>query len=143
MDAPQLPLTGFSGPVEDRLAIRELVDAYGDAVARRDADAWIRTWAPQGRWLIRGAVLAGHAELRRTWLAAMAAHRFVSFQAQPGAIAVQGSAARMRVHTTEWLVPLEGPARLQHGCYEDQLVREAGRWQFAERSFTVLSTQPF
>ena len=38
---------------------------------------------------------------------------------------------------------LEGPARLQHGCYEDQLVREAGRWQFAERSFTVLSTQPF
>ena len=61
----------------------------------------------------------------------------------PGAIAVQGSAARMRVHTTEWLVPLEGPARLQHGCYEDQLVREAGRWQFAERSFTVLSTQPF
>jgi len=31
----------FTGPTDDRLAIHELVASYGDAVTRRDADAWI------------------------------------------------------------------------------------------------------
>jgi len=35
----------FTGPFEDRLAIRELVDSYGDAVARNDAQAWGANWA--------------------------------------------------------------------------------------------------
>jgi len=127
----------FSGPTEDRLAIRELVDSYGDAVCRRDADAWTATWAPQGRWLIRGDCIVGHAALRTRWLAAMAAYRFAAFSGYPGAIAVDGDAARLRVQTTEWLVPVEGSARLQHGNYEDLLVRLDGRWLFTQRSFTV------
>ncbi len=32
------------GPMEDRLAIRELVDSYNDAVMRFDADAWSANW---------------------------------------------------------------------------------------------------
>ena len=135
--------TGFTGPAEDRLAIRELVDAYGDAVCRRDADAWVATWAPQGCWLIRGARICGHAELRSTWVAAMAAYRFVAFSGAPGAIAVEGDAARLRVHTTEWLVPVDGPARLQHGSYDDLLQRIDGRWVFAKRSFSVLQSHSF
>ena len=34
----------FKGSVEDRLAIRERVDAYCDAVFRRNADDWIACW---------------------------------------------------------------------------------------------------
>lgn len=30
----------FTGPFEDRLAIRELIESYGDAVTQRDVDAW-------------------------------------------------------------------------------------------------------
>jgi len=30
----------FTGPMEDRLAIRELHDSYGDAVFRADGDEW-------------------------------------------------------------------------------------------------------
>jgi uncharacterized protein (TIGR02246 family) len=133
----------FEGPAEDRLAIRELLDAYGDAVCRHDADAWVATWAPQGRWLIRGATITGHEALRTTWVRAMAAYRFVSFAANPGAMVVAGDTAQLRVQTTEWLVPGDGPARLQHGTYEDLLVRLSGRWLFAQRSFTVLHAHTF
>jgi SnoaL-like protein len=40
----------FAGPFEDRLAIRELLDAYSDAVCSFDADAWGATWAEGGVW---------------------------------------------------------------------------------------------
>jgi hypothetical protein len=73
----------------------------------------------------------------------MAAYRFVSFAANPGAMVVAGDTAQLRVQTTEWLVPVDGPARLQHGTYEDLLVRLSGRWLFAQRSFTVLHAHTF
>jgi ketosteroid isomerase-like protein len=143
MTAPAPAHGAFTGPAQDRLAIRELVDAYADAVCRRDADAWIRTWAPQGRWLIRGVSIVGHDALRSTWLGAMAAYRSVSFSAYPGAIHAEGDTARLRVQTTEWLVPLDGRPRLQHGTYEDELVRVDGCWLFAQRSFTVQQAHEF
>ena len=133
----------WSGTTEDRLAIRELVDTYSDAVCRRDADAWVATWAPDGVWVLRGRVIMGHAALREAWLAAMSAYRFVSFSAYPGAIEVEGDVARLRLQTTEWLTPVDGRPRRQHGCYEDQLARLAGRWHFAQRSFSVLDVQEF
>ena len=34
----------FNGPVEDKLAIHELVMVYGDAVTRKDSDDWGSTW---------------------------------------------------------------------------------------------------
>ena len=40
----------FTGPFEDRLAIHELVASYGDAVTRRDADAWIANWSEDCVW---------------------------------------------------------------------------------------------
>ena len=40
----------FTGPAEDRLAIRELVDSYGDAVYRHDAQAWGANWAEDAVW---------------------------------------------------------------------------------------------
>ena len=127
----------FDGPADDRLAIRELVDAYGDAVCRRDADAWVATWAPDGVWLIRGKTITGHAGLRAAWLSAMAAYQFVSFAGRPGAMQVDGDTATLRVQTSEWLVPVAGLPRVQLGTYEDRLVKVRGDWLFAQRSFTV------
>ena len=43
-----------TGPTEDRLAIRELVESYNDAVMRFDADAWGSNWAPDGVWSLPG-----------------------------------------------------------------------------------------
>lgn len=35
----------FTGPFEDRLALRELLETYADAVTQRDADTWGAIWA--------------------------------------------------------------------------------------------------
>ena len=129
------------GPSEDRLAIRELIDAYGDAVCRRAADDWVATWAPDGVWLIRGREIRGHAALRSAWTQAMEAFRFVSFSGYPGAIEVHGDTVRARVQTTEWLSPVDGRPRRQHGSYADDLAKIEGHWRFARRSFSVNELQ--
>ena len=129
------------GPPEDRLAIRELLDAYGDAVCRHDADAWIANWAPDGLWSIRGNEVRGREAIRAYWVQAMAAYRFISFFSYPGELQVEGESARVRVQTTEWLTPVAGRARRQHGTYEDRLVKTEGRWLFAHRSFSVNEMQ--
>lgn len=40
----------FSGPLEDRVAIRELIDAYADATMLRDEEAWAALWAEDACW---------------------------------------------------------------------------------------------
>ena len=44
----------YSGPFEDRLQIRELIETYNDAVFRHDVGAWENTWAEEAEWHIFG-----------------------------------------------------------------------------------------
>ncbi|MDO8251369.1 MAG: nuclear transport factor 2 family protein [Rhodoferax sp.] len=136
------PMPGIIA-TEDRLAIRELMDAYGDAVCRRNAEDWVATWAPDGHWSIRGQEIAGRAALRTVWCQAMTAYKFVSFTSYPGALWAEGDTVHARVQTTEWLTPVQGRVRRQHGTYDDRLVKLAGRWYFAHRRFSVNEMQEF
>lgn len=125
----------FAGPERDRLMIRELIDSYGDAVARRDADAWGACWAEEAVWRFAGREVSGRDAIVSTWHGAMAQYAAIAFMAFPGAIEVEGDSATLRTHTFEHLVPVDGPVRVQAGIYEDRLVRRGGRWLFAQRSF--------
>ena len=40
----------FTGPVEDRLAIRELYGTYGDSSWRGDREQWVSCFTEDGRW---------------------------------------------------------------------------------------------
>ena len=40
----------FSGPIKDRLELRELLDAYADAVCQNNPDDWGLCWAKDGVW---------------------------------------------------------------------------------------------
>ena len=40
----------FSGPLKDRLELRELLDAYADAVCQNNPDDWGLCWAKDGVW---------------------------------------------------------------------------------------------
>ena len=48
-----------SGPLEDRLAIRELVDSYNDAVMRFDGEAWAANWRDDATWCLGGNDVTG------------------------------------------------------------------------------------
>lgn len=126
----------FNGPDADRLMIRELIDSYGDAVARRDGDAWSACWDTDAVWRIGGREICGRSAILSTWIGAMASYSDLVFLAFPGAITVEGDQASVRTHTYEHLIPVNGESRIQAGVYEDRVVRRDGRWYFLNRSFT-------
>jgi len=83
-----------SGPVEDRLAIRELVDSYNDAVMRTDGEAWAANWTDDATWVLPGAgEITGKDNFFPMWQQAMAGFSFVGFFASAGPIVVDGDTA--------------------------------------------------
>ncbi len=122
----------------DRLSIRELIEAYADAVFRRDAEAWIDCWADDATWDLMGHSVAGRDAILATWKGAMSAFETTAFFAQPGRIAVEGDLAAARVWTQEVLVTKAGDTRRVVGAYDDSLVRRDGRWLFARRAFRIV-----
>ena len=126
----------FTGPEEDRLALRELIDRYSDAVIRQDAAAWEATWAEDAVWGFRGGQVAGRDQILSTWLKAMAGFDSVWFMAAPGSIVVTGDSAELVTHTLEHLVASGASPKLQSGLYRDQARRTAVGWCFTRRVFT-------
>ncbi len=132
------------GAAEDRLAIRERIEAYSDAVFRHDADAWIANWAEDGVWRLPalGIDLTGRPAIRAAWEQAMSAFSLAGFFAAPGLIEVDGDTATARSYTQEILVAKDGGAvRRIVGAYDDALVKRDGQWLFARRAYNVLHDQ--
>ena len=94
----------FSGPLDERQLISELIADYCDAVNRRDAVAWGATWDEDGvsdlPFLgIDG--MRGRANIVSTWKQAMALFSFAHMMAQAGRIEVDGDRALVRCYTSE------------------------------------------
>ena len=131
-----------SGPMEDRLAIRELVESYNDAVMRFDADAWGANWAEDGIWsLPGGAEIAGKSTIVTTWKGAMSGFSFVGFYASAGPIIVDGNSAHGSWYQQEFLHGKDGTKRNITGQYEDDYVKVGGRWLFKKRVYKVLNAE--
>jgi len=128
----------FERPSEDRVAIRELLDAYSDAVSRSDADDWAATWAEDAVWSLPDypeiGEVRGKTAIVETWKAAMAQHPGVVFVSVIAAILVDGDRASVRSWTPE-VYDRNGLTRLGRGCYEDICVKQDGKWLFESRCF--------
>jgi len=128
----------YEGPIEDRLAIRERIEAYADAVFRRDADAWIANWHEDAVWRLPGLEVSGRAPIKAAWIHAMDAFTLAAFFATPGAIVVRGETATARVYTQEILVDAGGAVRRIVGAYDDELAKSSGAWLFRRRAYQIL-----
>jgi ketosteroid isomerase-like protein len=128
----------FTGPVEDRELIRELLAAYADAVTRQDLDGYLTCWHEAGRRSGPGGDCTGTAELRAQWQGVFGAVTQMAFFAQAGAIEIDGDVAAVRSHCLEVIRLADGNTRQVVGEYTDSVVRVDGRWVFAERAYTVL-----
>lgn len=135
------PPAAFEGPLEDRIAIRERIEAYSDAVFRHDADAWIACWAEDGVWKLPGIDVTGRPQIKAAWQGAMAAFEMAGFFAVPGSIRISGDRAKARVYTQEILLLKAGGMRRIVGAYDDDLVKQDGVWRFASRAYKVLHDQ--
>jgi ketosteroid isomerase-like protein len=132
----------FTGPLEDRIAIRELHETYGLGVLNADPGSWGATWAPDARWDLMGHVVEGREAIVGFWTTAMAQFAAVSFVSIPAAIEVAGDRATGITQTHEVLRQADGATRVVGGAYEDRFVRLGGGWRYAERRFRIVAQHP-
>jgi uncharacterized protein (TIGR02246 family) len=134
----------FEGPMEDRIAIRELLDAYADAVSRCDASDWSDLWTEDSVWSLpdypQYPDTIGKAAIVDLWVTAMADYPGIMFQAWPGSIKVDGDRAVVRSWTSE-VYDKDGKVHRDRGHYEDICVKVNGRWLFQTRSFQNIHRQ--
>jgi ketosteroid isomerase-like protein len=128
----------FSGPMEDRLAIRELYGAYADSAFRADRDAWLDCWADDCVWSTEFGEVTGKPALDEQWDVIWQTFRSMGFFSEVGSIVVDGSKAKGRAYCREILNLGDGRIRKLVGAYVDDLVRDGGRWRFAKRIYAVM-----
>jgi ketosteroid isomerase-like protein len=130
------------GPVEDRLAIRELVESYNDAVMRFDGEAWKSNWLADASWSLPGAgEIQGLDNFFPIWEQAMSGFSFVGFFASAGPILVKGDYATGTWYQQEYLHGKDGSKRKITGKYSDDYARQEGRWFFKKRIYEILDAE--
>lgn len=134
----------FTGPAEDRLAIRELLETYADAVTRCDSVAWGATWAEDGVWSMPDypefPTQTGREAIVGLWVEAMKHYPGIMFEAWPGSIEIDGDTATVRSYTSEIYDQGEITMR-DRGVYDDTCVKRGGAWQFKSRTFRNIHRQ--
>lgn len=128
----------FTGPVEDRLAIRELYGTYGDASWRGDGEQWLQCFTPDGRWTSHLFDASGHAALRATWDGLWKDWQSVAFLGEIGAMEITGEAAQCRSYAREIVRMQSGMTFKLAGRYDDTLVKSDGIWRFSLRAYTLM-----
>jgi ketosteroid isomerase-like protein len=134
----------FTGPADDRQAIRELLETYADAVTQRDSTAWGATWAEDSTWSMPDypefPTQHGREAIVTLWIEAMKGYPGIMFEAWPGSIEVSGDRADVRSYTSE--VYDQGELTMRdRGVYQDTCVKVDGRWQFQSRTFRNIHRQ--
>jgi uncharacterized protein (TIGR02246 family) len=128
----------FTGPLEDRLAIRELYGTYTDASSRGDREGWLACFTEDGEWNSHLFKVSGRDGLRAQWDALWANFTTTSFLGEVGMIAVTGDSATARAFAREVILLTNGRVYRLAGRYDDELVRVNGEWLFARRNYTPL-----
>jgi hypothetical protein len=132
----------FDGPTDDRLAIHELVAAYGDAVSRNDPDDWGATWAEDAVWELPNipelGTMVGRKTIVENWIEAMKPLPLnVNIQTL-GGLKVEGDTATGRTWASETVVYDADTSTVATGLYDDEFVKIEGRWYFQRRVYTAL-----
>ena len=127
-----------SGPLEDRIAIRELIESYNDAVMRFDPDDWGANWADEGVWSLPGrGEVEGKASIVPFWQAVMSTMTVEGFFASAGIITVTSDTAHGTWDQQEFLKDQSGTRRFVIGEYTDDYVKRDGHWLFTKRIYAV------
>ena len=137
----------YSGPLEDRIAIRELLETYADAVSRVDAQQWAGCWADEGAsWSIpfypQIGTVVGKDKIVAMWVEAMKTFAGDVFLMFPASMRIEGDAAYCTAWTSE-AFEIGDTVFRDRGWYEDELIKLGGRWYFKSRTFILKHRQTF
>jgi hypothetical protein len=134
----------MASEVEDKLEIQQLAQTYADGVMQQNVDIWGSTWAEKGEWSLPGMEkpITGRETLKPFWSQVMKGYPHVLHWVQPGLITINGDKATARFYVQENIKDAQGGQVRVAGVYDDELVRENGKWKFAKRNFAVLYRGP-
>jgi AcrR family transcriptional regulator len=123
-------------------ALRQLLARYSDAVIRNDAEAWIATWAEDGRWsMAPGKFIEGREAIRTTWVTAMKGFNWVVHT--PGVCVFEvnehDGTATGRVTIEERFDRKKGGTGGILATYTDDYRRVNGQWLFTSRVLHIIT----
>ena len=126
--------------IADRLAIRELIEAFTIGIMRADTEMWGNTWAEEGSWKIplKEEPTVGRANIVAFLAQALAKNAFVSMSAFPADTVIEGDRAHGKAYVQECIYPKAGGQKTLIGCFHDEYVKRDGRWYFLSRDYESL-----
>ncbi len=139
----------FTGPIEDRIAIRELMDTHAHGVMTKDAEIWGSIWADDAYWELpdypdlggftgKQVIVAGWVESMKAYGLDNCTKPMIYFM-QPGSIEVDGDHATAVAYTIEiYDDPTTGKRIHTTGRYNDELRRIDGAWKFTRRAYRTV-----
>ncbi len=131
----------YTGPLEDRIAIRELHETYADAGFRGDMQQWLDCFIDDCTWVTPYGEMKGKEQFKATWDQIFGNLAALGFFTVMGAIEVDGDSATDRAYIREVFNAKDGSIQKLVGSYTDQLVRENGAWKFKRREYAVLISE--
>lgn len=128
----------YTGTLEDRTLIRELNETYADAGFRADMEQWLECFTEDCVWKTELGEMHGKDQLKAMWDQIWTTMGALGFFTVMGAIEIDGDTAKSRAYVREVFLAKDGGLQKLVGQYDDQLVRENGRWKFKRRDYKVL-----
>ena len=139
----------FTGPLEDRILIREVMESYAHGVMTKDAELWASLWAEDAYWALPEfpdlGGFDGKAAIVAAWAASMKVYGLdnctmpMIYVLTPGAITVAGNTAKAVAYTSEIFDdPATGETKRVRGRYDDVLAKVDGRWLFTRREYRIM-----
>ncbi|MGE0667853.1 MAG: nuclear transport factor 2 family protein [Sphingomonadales bacterium] len=125
-----------SGPLEDRLAIRELAERYCDGIIRLDPEIWGSTWAEDGIWFHAGLRTEGRDKIVAEWMKSMEPIEAIGFFCMMAEMHVVEDTAKGRVYYHHLAKHKDGGRSQVVVSYDDAYVKRSGQWYFKERLIT-------
>jgi ketosteroid isomerase-like protein len=129
-------------PLEDELALRNLMGRYADAVNRVDADAWIGTWAEDAIWNLLGNPVSGRDNILALWKQMMSSFEFALMLPGSCLFEVDGNTATGHWYLHEYTRDPEGNASTILSRYVDTYVKQDGQWLYQSRDYGFIYNGP-
>lgn len=128
------------GSVEDRLAIRELIDTFSAAVIRIDPQAFAATFTENGAWILPSVPDGSHgrekiAEVFAEKLSYVEHIHMIGF---PEGLEIDGDKAHGNVMCKEQIYTKTGDEKVLIGRFRDEYEKCDGQWLFKSRAYEVI-----
>ncbi|WP_321390668.1 nuclear transport factor 2 family protein [Emcibacter sp.] len=129
-----------NNPIEDQLAIQELINTFLAACWRKDSTLWGNTFAEDGSWKIDmlDEPVVGREKVVAVYEGLMQHIEFVTITAFANELVIDGDKATGKVYSNENIIRKDGGQMILVGCHHDEYVKHGGRWYFQSRRFETL-----